>query len=137
MAVTKEWSGAGVKVSVADDDAQIEDKTYIAPPAPGTFSVVRELVNFEVKVGSGHPQVPITFIACYNSADLSKVNDNANRLKLYYWKPDKHDPTTGKWTNIPITGNASIPSGFENFVGAKEAKITASWPDPPVAWGDG
>lgn len=137
MAVEESWSVEGVKVTVDDDNAQITKKSYGAPPRPDDWNVVRPLVNFDVKVGGGNPAVPITFIACYKAEDLSKVDGKANRLKLNYYSTDPDDPSKSKWKNIPITGDATVPSGFSGFAGAKKAMITASWPDPPVAWGDG
>lgn len=137
MAAQEQWSDRGVEVTVDVDDAQITRKPYGAPPQPDGWNIVRSLVNFEVKVGGGHPAVPIRFVACYTADDLSKVNGNANRLKLNYYSQDPDDPSKSRWRNIPITGDANVPSGFSGYVGAKKAMITASWPDPPVAWGDG
>lgn len=132
MAKSKEWKEKGVKVSVENDDASIVDKPYGQPSSPSGFNIVRELVNFEVSVGGGHPAVPITFIACYTAQDVTQAGGQANKLRLVWW-----DQSKGKWKNIPLTGSASVPEGFSGFAGAFEAKITASWPDPPIAWGDG
>lgn len=129
MAKTNDWSREGVRIIVDDDQAKIIDKAYGSPPSPSNLKIVRELVNFEVTVGGENKQVPITFIACYTAADASAAG-GANKLKLIMWSPDQND-----WKNIPITKSVPIPDGFEDFAGAYEAKITARWPDPPVAWG--
>jgi hypothetical protein len=129
MSKTKEWSGKGLKIEVDDDDAEITEKEYGNPPAPGNFKIIRELVNFEVRVGNENKPVPTTFIACFTAADASEAG-GANRLKLVMWNPNQND-----WKNIPITKSVPIPAGFSGFAGAFEAKITARWPDPPVAWG--
>lgn len=130
MAKSKEWSDKGVKIEVDDDQAEISEKEYGDPPAPSNFNIVRRLVNFEVKVGNQNKSVPTTFIACYTADDASAAG-GANKLKLVMWSPDQSD-----WKNIPITRSVPIPPGFSGFSGAYEAKITARWPDPPVAWGD-
>jgi hypothetical protein len=130
MAKTKDWSNKGIRIEVDDDQAEISDKEYGNPPSPGNFNIIRPLVNFEVKVGNENKAVPTTFIACYTAADASAAGGD-NKLKLVAWDPDREN-----WRNIPITRKVPVPSGFSGFAGAYEAKINASWPDPPVAWGD-
>ncbi len=130
MAKIKDWSDKGVRLEVDDDQAVITDKDYGNPPLPNNFKIIRPLVNFEVKVGNDNKSVPTTFIACYTAADASAAG-GSNRLKLVMWNPDQND-----WKNIPITKSVPVPDGFSGFAGAYEAKITARWPDPPIAWGD-
>jgi hypothetical protein len=132
MAKEEEWKDSGVKVTVDDDSADIIPKNYGSPPAPGDFNIIRPLVNFEVKVGSGYPAVPIRFVVCYTASDVSAAGGQANKLRLVWW-----DQSKNKWKNIPLTGSTSIPAGFSGFEGAFGALINASWPDPPIAWGDG
>jgi hypothetical protein len=129
MAKEKEWKNEGVRIEVDADQVEINDKAYGSPPAPGNFTIIRPLVNFEVKVGGQHASVPITFVACYKATDASQAG-GANKLKLVMWSPDHND-----WKNIPLTKSVDPPAGFEGFEGAFEAKITARWPDPPIAWG--
>ncbi|MGD2078240.1 MAG: hypothetical protein PVH18_07650 [Chloroflexota bacterium] len=129
MAKTKEWSDKGVKVTVDDDKAVITDKDYGNPSSTGSFQLIRKLVNFEVSVDGDHPSVPVTFIVCYTADDASQAG-GANKLKLGMW-----DARTSDWKNIPLTRSVSCP--YTGFEGAYEAKITARWPDPPVAWGSG
>ena len=131
MAKTKKWSSKGVKVVVDNDDVVISDKAYGDPPSTGNFKLIRKLVNFEVSVGDSHPSVPITFTVCYTSDDKNAAK-GANKLKLGMWDQDQND-----WKNIPLTRSVPCPAGFEGFEGAFEAKITARWPDPAVAWGNG
>lgn len=131
MAKSKEWSSKGVKIEVDNDQAKITDKDYGSPPSPSNFTIIRQLVNFQVKVDGEYKSVPITFIACYTAEDASTAG-GANKLKLVMWNPDQND-----WKNIPITRSVPVPSGFSGFAGAFEAKITARWPDPPIAWGGG
>lgn len=131
MAKQHEWKDKGVKVTVDDDTADIIDKPYGEPPQPSDFNIVRKLVNFEVKVGGGYPARPITFVVCYTTEDANTAG-GANKLKLVWW-----DQSKSKWKNIPLTASTSIPAGFTGFAGAFRAQINASWPDPPVAWGDG
>jgi len=132
MAKKKEWSAEGVELIVDDDDAVISSKAYGSPPAPTNYTIIRPLINFEVKVAGQHKSVPTTFIACYTDADATAAG-GASKLKLVMFSPEQNS-----WKNIPITNKtASIPSGFEGFAGAVEAKITSRWPDPPVAWGGG
>jgi hypothetical protein len=129
MAKTKDWSREGVRLEVDDDKAEITEKDYGSPPAPASFTIIRKLVNFQVKVGEEFKSVPTTFIACYTAGDASTAGGK-NRLKLVMWNPDQND-----WKNIPITKEATVPDGFTGFAGAFEAKITSRWPDPPIAWG--
>jgi len=131
MAKTKEWSSEGVWLEVDDDQAEITGKNYGSPPSPTSFNIIRPLVNFQVKVNGEFKSVPTTFIACYKSSDAAAAG-GANKLKLVMWSPDQND-----WKNIPITKSVAIPAGFSGFAGAFEAKITARWPDPPIAWGGG
>lgn len=129
MATTKEWSDKGLKVTVDVDNAAITDKDIGDPQSTNTFTVIRALVNFEVKVGNQNPSVPLTFVACYTADDATAAG-GPNKLKLAWW-----DKKTNDWKNIPITRSVDCPySGYE---GAYEAKITARWPDPAVAWGNG
>jgi len=131
MAKTKDWSSEGVRLEVDDDQAVISSKPYGDPPSPSGYSIVRPLVNFEVKVGNENKSVPTTFIVCYTAADASAAGGD-NKLKLIAWDPDN-----SSWKNIPLTRKVSVPDGFNGFAGAYEAKITARWPDPPVAWAGG
>ncbi|MFN2224036.1 MAG: hypothetical protein PVH65_09415 [Chloroflexota bacterium] len=130
MAKTKDWNSEGVRIEVDDDQAEISSKAYGDPPPPSNFKIIRKLINFEVKVSGENKQVPTTFVACYTAADASAAG-GANKLKLVMWSPDQNN-----WKNIPITKSVPVPAGFSGFAGAFEAKITARWPDPPVAWGD-
>jgi len=129
MAKSKEWSDKGVKVVVDNDEAVIIDKDLGDPQSTSKFSLIRGLVNFEVKVGNGNPSVPITFVACYTAEDVNAAG-KANKLKLGMW-----DASTSDWKNIPITRAVDCP--FDGYEGAFEAKITARWPDPAVGWGTG
>jgi hypothetical protein len=134
MANPKEWKKKGVKIAVDDENADITDKPYgqVGPPQEGFSKVVRELVNFQVTVGGQDASVRTTFIVCYTAQDVQEAGGNANKLKLYWWDKNK-----SKWKNIPLIGDAPIPDGFTGFLGAKKALVTASWPDPPIAWTDG
>jgi hypothetical protein len=132
MAVKKEWSDKGVKAVVPDNNAQIRPKDFGNPGSTGNFSVIRQLVNFEVVVsGTNNPvdgfSPPMVITVCYKAEDAASAG-GANKLKLGMW--DGSD-----WKNIPITKIDSCP--FAGFEGAFEAKITARWADPPVAWGVG
>lgn len=129
MAKSKEWSDKGLKVEVGDDSAEIIDKTTGNPQSTASFTLIKKLVNFEVRVGGTNPSVPITFIACYTADDASAAG-GANKLKLAMW-----DEEQSSWKNIPITRAVDCPDGFTGFAGAFEAKITSRWPDPWVAWG--
>ena len=136
MAVSKEWSKKGVKAIVPDDDAEINTKPYGNPVSKGNFTVIRDLVNFEVvnkhtkKPVSGFPtSKPMVITVCYTEADATAAG-GANKLKLAMWDDKSED-----WKNIPINKADSCP--FEDFAGAYEAKITSRWADPPVAWGGG
>ena len=129
MATTKEWSDKGVQVTVDVDNAVITDKDIGAPVSTSDFRLIRTLVNFEIKVGNQNPSVPITFVVCYTADDATEAG-GANKLKLGMW-----DTKTNSWKRIPVTRSVDCPySGYE---GAYEAKITARWPDPAVAWGNG
>ena len=132
MAVSKEWKDKGVKAEVPDNDAEINTKPYGDPGSTSNFNVIRELVNFEVvhketKKPLKELRPPMTITVCYTSKDAEDAGGD-NKLKLGMW--DGSD-----WKNIPITKAASCP--FEGFAGAYEAKITARWADPAVAWGGG
>ena len=132
MAVSKEWPDKGMKAVVPDDNAEINVKAFGDVGSTSDFTIIRKLVNFEVVVkGTKNPvdafAPPMTITACYTEADASAAG-GANKLKLGMWDGSS-------WKNIPIKSIDSCP--FEGFAGAYEAKITARWADPPVAWGGG
>ena len=131
MAV-KEWSNKGVKAEVDDVNAEINEKDFGSPGSTGDFTVIRELVNFEVVNRNTKKPVegfspPMVITVCYTADDAAAAG-GANRLKLGMWDGSA-------WKNIPIKAADSCP--FSGFAGAVEAKITARWADPPIAWGGG
>ena len=123
MGKIKNWKSAGLRIDVDDNNAVITDRPYGSPPAPSGYKIVRPLANFEVKIDDQHKSVQVTFTACYKPEDVTEAG-GVNKLKLKMFDKDQQ-----KWKNVPLTGDAQVPAGWQGFQGAKEAKLTARWPD--------
>ncbi|MGB3712960.1 MAG: hypothetical protein WA996_00870 [Candidatus Promineifilaceae bacterium] len=134
----KDWYEKGVRAFVPSQeskvDADIHEKDYESRPNQPHFTMVRELVNFEVvnantgkPIGIFHPPLEIT--VCFIESDMATAQTRGKPLKLGAWINDR-------WWTLPTKHPpGECPHGNPEHMGAYKALITGKWDDPEIGWG--